>query len=321
MAIHDVLVSGGFSKNIQARRSQFVTISNCHVRTEGFPDDPHSDSAIEVSRSSYVTVIGNTTDGTGSVPDSNGVATSPGFRVVNDSSFVTVNGNVAKGGRQGIIVIDASNVVISDNIVSSPGAAGIQVATTDQAGVWGGVIRNIMVHGNHVTNGQQDGFVTHVSDNGVRIDNLVISENTFYDDGANVMEYGLRAKPNGTIDARIWGNRVINAQTKVVEGVFSGGAVTTGTKLSFENSSGVPDGSISQNSYGMLKLESGVGGSIQFYNNNSVSQTFRIYGDGTVDFRKPGVVAGNPAGFYADRYLVMRVNGETVYIPYSTTVW
>ena len=207
IVLHNVRISNGGTKGVQVRRSTHVSVTQCHVDGAGVVDS-NSDSAFEASRSRYVTFSANTAVGT---------IESPGYRVVNDSQYVTVVGNISKAGRQGLVCIDAKNVVFANNIIVDALTDGCLISASDMSNIWDGITRNIIVQGNIFLNPDNDGVVVVVDsgNNGISCDNITIINNIMFDDGANVMDFGIRISPeSGTITCRQANNAIINAQTE-----------------------------------------------------------------------------------------------------------
>lgn len=204
---------GGGGKAIQFRAATHSRAVGNRIETDAVLADA---SGVEASVSSHIAMVGNVIKHT--------VSTfGPGLRVVNNSSYVTIQGNTVEGGRQGVIIIDSSHVAVEGNVLrdSSTGIA-VQAADVDSNG-WD-IARNILIKGNVVIRPTTDGLVTSVTDNGLSVFDLVVEGNIFYDDTAvmlrGIRNAGVSNGNGGEIRAYQSNNVIVGATSSDISGTW-----------------------------------------------------------------------------------------------------
>ncbi len=204
--IEGIVIRGSGTKSCHVRRSRNVTVRQCAVVTSGVPDDNRTNkdnpSAFEASGSEDVTFEDCKADHT-----VHGWGVS--LRAVNGAHSIVFRRCEGRRGRQGVAIVDASDVVVDECRLADNGNVGIEVQSVGNDRAWMQV-RNIYIRRNTIINPTKYGLEVSCPSPGISVENLQVLDNTFYG-GANRMLYGLRNAGTGRVIAYAARNQIVDA--------------------------------------------------------------------------------------------------------------
>ena len=161
-----VLNHGG--KGFQFNRTKGGSAVGCSVSVVA---DANIGSAFEVSTSSDISISSCQSYDAGNATNA--------YRVVNGANNVSIVGNSSDGGNRGLFVADATNIIMSSNVVKNCNSQGCIIGHTDFDNL-GWECKNIKIIAN-TFDGFTDGLRASIdpTGNGSLIDSLTVRDNLF----------------------------------------------------------------------------------------------------------------------------------------------